>query len=269
MRNYTLNIRLAAVLVAPLLLACGSDNTGGGTTYAMVPTCSGAGQVLSTDTTGQLVCKVLPAGAVGLPACDSANKALTADGTNASCTDLNAVDDTSKTYLETLSNVEKKIKDYSTQLDMLGAGPASQSYYVGMSKGAATTGRITSGTKVGIPAATAICTNDYGAGAHMCSVYEIYYSTTLMKLPLDATTDIPDPGGWVYMQSWRNSTATTVEPNAGLADNCAGYTSNDDGIANKWNGTRFQFATTFSTVRVPKFFANTLCNTARPIACCR
>lgn len=266
MRNYTLNIRLAAVLVAPLLLACGSDNTGGGTTYAAVPICTGVNQVLSTDTTGQLVCVDLPAGSAGLPECKPLTEALTADGTTFSCTNLNAVDDATKTLLETLTGIEKKIEDYGTQLNTLGAGPGAQAYYRGLTPAAtATTGRITSGNLVGIPAATAKCVAEFGAGAHMCTVYEIYYSASLEK-GLVKDTKVT-PGGWVYQQSWRSASANPTEMDAGLADNCAGYTY--DATAANWNGARFEWDTNSASVFTPRIFANTMCNTSLPIACCK
>ena len=98
MRNYTLNIRLAAVMVAPLLLACGSDNTGGGTTYAAFPDCKGeANQALATDSTGQLVCRTLPAGTASVPDCSGPDVALTYGPSGFSCVPRNVVDASTKT----------------------------------------------------------------------------------------------------------------------------------------------------------------------------
>lgn len=267
MRNYTLNIRLAAVLVAPLLLACGSDNQGGGgTVLATFPDCGGAAdQVLSTDSTGQLVCKTIPSGASALPDCEPNTQALTANGTKASCDNLNIVDATTQNLLTTLNMIEAKVIDYGNQLNIVGTGANAQANYVGLSKTVMTKGRITSGTAVGIPAATAVCKADYGVGAHMCTVYEIYYSAALQK-NIDPEVNIV-PGGWVYMQSWRHNQATPSEVNAGLADNCGGYTAETD--TNAWNGTKFEWSVNTSNIRVPKFFANTLCSETFPIACCR
>lgn len=267
MRNYTLNIRLAAVLVAPLLLACGSDNQGGGgTVLATVPDCGGAAdQVLSTDSTGQLVCKTIPSGAAALPDCEPNTQALTANGTKATCDDLNIVDATTKTLLTTLNTIESTIIDYGTQLTTVGTAGNSQAVYVGLTKNATTKGRITSGTAVGIPAATALCRAEYGVGAHMCNVYEIYYSAAIQK-NLEQGVNVT-PGGWVYMQSWRHDQAAPSEVAAGLADNCGGYTA--ETATNNWNGTRFEWSGNADLINVPKFYANTLCTETLPIACCR
>ncbi|HRI49683.1 MAG TPA: hypothetical protein PLW65_05830 [Pseudomonadota bacterium] len=268
MRNYTLNIRLAAVMVAPLLLACGSDNQGGGTTYVTVPDCGGAtNQVLSTDSTGQLVCRSLPAGAVSLPDCKPNTEALTSDGVTPTCTNRDVVDASTQTLLDTLTMVEKQIVDAGTKITALGSGPSSQAAYVGLTKNSYT-GRFVSGQAVGIPAATALCAGDFGVGAHMCTVYELYYSAALLK-NLDPTVDI-SPGGWVYMQSWRHAPVNPTEISAGLADNCAGYTYTFAATDTyQWNGTTFAWTVDASGVRVPKFYANTQCNTSQPIACCR
>jgi len=276
MRNYIKNIRLSAVIVAPLLLACGSDNTGG-STFVTVPDCGGmTGQVLTTDSTGQLACKPLPAGAVSLPACAPDTEALTADGSVLTCTPRNTVDQTTQMYLTTLTMIEQQIKDYGTQITRVGAGPGAQAIYVGPSK-QATSGKIAFGTAVtGVAAAAAQCAGDYGAGAHMCTVYELAYSAALGK-NLDANTDVA--ASWVYMQTWRTpgsttmypGTPTTPDPYAGLSDNCGGYTSNAAGGAgtNMWTGTSFRFAQQFNQVHVPKFYADSSCDTVQPIACCK
>lgn len=265
MRNYTLNIRLAAVMVAPLLLACGSDNTGGGTTYVTVPDCGGAtNQVLTTDSQGQLKCVTLPAGAVSLPDCKPNTEALTSDGVTPSCTNRDVVDASTQTLLTTLTNVEKQIVDAGTKITALGSGPSSQAAYVGLTKNSYT-GRFLSGAAVGIPAAAALCAGDFGAGAHMCTVYELYYSAALLKT-LDTTVDVA-PGGWAYMQTWRHAAANPVELSAGLADNCGGYTT--ETVANQWSGTTFAWTVNLRGLRVPKFYANTSCTTSQPIACCR
>jgi len=276
MRNYTLNIRLAAVMVAPLLLACGSDNTGGGMNYVTVPDCGGAAnQVLTTDSTGQLKCQALPAGAVTLPDCSTvAGQALTADGTQPSCTNLNTVDAATQTLLMTLSDVEKKVVDYGTQLTTLGTAPGSQAAYVGLTT-AMTNGRITytdanNVTTVGIPAATNRCVKEFGSGSHMCTVFELYYSAAILKNLVQNMNNQITPGGWAYMQSGRSGSANPMEPNNGLADNCAGYTYTFAATdTNQWEGTTFQWAQDSSGVNVVKFFANTLCNVNQPIACCR
>jgi hypothetical protein len=280
MRNYTLNIRLAAVMVAPLLLACGSNGTGS-SGYVTVPNCMGAAnQVLTTDSTGQLVCQALPAGAVSLPACQANVEALTADGTNLSCAPLNNVDSTTQGFLTTLSMIESQIQMDQATITKIGAGPAAQAIYVGPSK-QATTGRIMYGTATpGVAAAAAQCANDYGAGAHMCTVYEMYYSVALLK-NVAATTDIA--ASWVYMQSWKTpgsvaaypaATPSVPSPYQGLSDNCGGYTqatASGGSGSNVWTGTAFNYTAGYLGVMTynPRFVANTSCAMSLPIACCQ
>ena len=115
-----------------------------------------------------------------------------------------------KTLLDTLTQVEQKIVDYGDKVTKLGTGPGTgglrrsdqdQRHWPHHFGGA---GRH--------PAATrAVCVGDYGAGSHMCTVYELYYSAALLQKPR------PDgrhraPGGWVYMQSWRHAPATPSSP---------------------------------------------------------
>lgn len=275
MRNFSLNIRLSAVLFAPLLLACGSNNTGG-STYVTVPDCGGAAnQVLTTDSTGQLVCKTLPGGSVSLPACAQDTEALTADGSTLSCTPRNTVDSTTQQYLTTLTMIEQQIKDYGTQINHIGAGPGAQAIYVGLST-KPTTGRIAFGTATpGVAAAAAQCAGDYGAGAHMCTVYELYYSASLQK-NLDGMTDVGP--AWAYMQSWKTPTSlvgyptatpTVPDPYQGLSDNCGGYTSASPSAPTAWTGTSFKYAVALSGSHVPQFYGDTSCATSQPIACCK
>src|SRR5205814_849644 len=119
--------------------------------------------------------------------------------------------------------------------------------------------------------------------AHMCTVYELYYSAALVK-NLDPMADVS--GAWAYMQSWKTPGSTppagqassyptavpsVPDPYAGLSDNCGGYTSATAGGAgtNQWTGTTFRYTTDYQTVRVPKFYADSNCATSQPIACCK
>ena len=259
MRKYILNIRLAAVMAAPLLLACGSNSSSGGTTYVAVPDCGGAAnQVLTTDATGQLQCQPLPAGALTLPDCTTpAGQALTSDGNQPSCDSLNTIDANTQTLLNTLTDIEKKIMDYGTMITAYQTAAGGPAVYVGLTA-TTTTGRIayTDANNVkslGIAAASNICAKEFGVRSHMCTAYELYYSAA--KLKFSATTDI-NPGGWAYMQSGRYSTTSPLEADNGMADNCGGYTT--ETATNNWNGTEFVWKDAINRgIKVPHFYGNT------------
>jgi hypothetical protein len=188
------------------------------------------------------------------------------------------VDSTTQGFLTTLTMIESQIQMDMATITKIGAGPAAQAIYVGPSK-QATAGRIMYGTATpGVAAAAAQCANDYGAGAHMCTVYEIYYSVALLK-NVAATTDIP--ASWVYMQSWKTPGSVTKYPGVptvpspyqGLSDNCGGYTQATTGGpgTNVWTGTAFNYTAGYLGVSTynPRFVASTSCATSLPIACCQ
>ena len=269
MSNRTFKTRLSAWMFAPLLVACGSEGAGGSTTLVMIPACAAKpGSVLSTDSTGNLICKELPAGAVSLPNCKPDSEALTSDGKTVFCTNRNNETNESRTALENISKAETLVTDYGTRINALGTGPGAKALYVGNTT-ATSNGRIDGkggATDFGLQAAAKICAAQFGAGARMCTVYDIYHSITGGKIPQNV--DIPK--AWVYMQSWKTPIAGPTEPTAGLNDNCAGYTypTGDK----KWVGTAFSYANVAGTGNyAPKFFsgADAPCNVALPIACCK
>ena len=219
------------------------------------------------------------AGAVSLPDCTTpAGQALSSDGNQPFCDTLNTVDATTQSLLATLTDVEMKIIDYGNKISAYQTSAGGRAVYVGLTPlASATNGRITytdanNVTTTGLTAATNLCVKSYGARAHMCTVYEIYYSaaTSNPKLLQGAGNDI-NPGGWVYMQSGRSSTTTPLEPDNGMADNCGGYTYTFTGTdTNQWNGTEFQWIDAIGRgFKVAHFYGNTPCNAVKPIACCK
>ena len=155
MRNHIVKTGLVALAFAPLLAACGQENSGGGGGFVTVPSCGQNGQVLSTDSSGQLICKDLPTGTVTVPNCDPDLKALTSDGKSLFCADRNTVDANTSSALIKLQQLEKDVTTYNNIINMLGTGSSARARYVG-STTAMTTGRITSGAQVGVAAATAV-----------------------------------------------------------------------------------------------------------------
>ncbi len=131
---------------------------------------------------------------------------------------------------------------------------------------AMTSGNIMSGTSRGIPAASAICAAQFGTGAYMCSVYDIYMNVARDKIKSSDTV----AKSWVYMQSWKDPAGSAVT-RTGLNDNCGSYMSNaSTGIY----GTAFEWTALTNGAKAMKFSSGgtapnaALCNANLPIACC-
>ena len=118
---------------------------------------------------------------------------------------------------------------------------------------------------IGLSAAANNCAAQFGAGAKMCTIYDIVSSVadgTITPAKTIATS-------WVYAANWKDPIGTpNSEPKAGLSDNCAGYTypTGDK----KWAGTAFTWAqVTFTGRFAPKFVSDSKCSDLKPIACCK
>jgi hypothetical protein len=157
-------------------------------------------------------------------------------------------------------------------VDLLKSGGGSLGKYVGLTP-TAVNGAMDSGNgqnPKGLASAATLCTNTYGAGAHMCSVLEIYESAATGVFTQQADV-AAGAGGWVYMEGWNGEPVAggaASEPGAGLTDNCASYTyPTGDRF---WKGTAFQWATqTFSGIKMPKLNVAVGCATKLPIVCCK
>ena len=266
MQNVFSKARLAAALLAPLLFACGSEGAGGGGGFLQVPDCQGTGKVLSTDSSGQFVCKDLPAGAVSLPDCLPDVEALTADGKTLSCTNRNVVDVATKTALDKLVTIEKLIKDYGTTVSMIMGGPGANVAFKGVTD-VPVNGAMDSGNgqnPKGIGSATTMCVAKFGAGARMCTVYDIYNA----KARGSIGPTLVQAKAWVYMASGKNPGGSTNEGDQSLNDNCGAYTYPT--ADTKWQGTAVEISSqAFTTSQVLRFWGNTPCSTKLPIACCQ
>jgi len=292
MRNQITTTRLLASLVVPLLFACGAENSGGGGGFVQVPQCDTVGQVLSTDSSGQLICKPLPAGALVLPPCRKYADALTSDPKAIlplECTPRNNESAASTKALENLESSEKLINDYTTRLGKINTGPAARAVYCGQSPQQVTNGAaLSDGGADGIPAATSICSKvaACGANARMCSVYDMYYSVASGVINNGA--DVPK--SWVYMASWSQEWVDPAQSQggSGQSDNCGGFTYPT--ADRKWYGTAVEWkvsgtgkkallfhsgpgsvliptATNANTVATNSFAVP--CSSKLPIACCK
>ncbi|MFO0577655.1 MAG: hypothetical protein U1A78_26925 [Polyangia bacterium] len=137
--------------------------------------------------------------------------------------------------------------------------------FAGLSQQLAT-GRVASFGLVGLPAAAASCEAEFGAGAHMCSPYELHLSASLGVIrPADVIAR-----SWVYFPAWNRSAAlTSVDRDAGLGDTCAGFINFTSYLG--YRGVILEWTTlpTGATGFVFHGGDDARCYNRLPIACCR
>jgi len=276
MRKEIFNVGLTICAIAPLLVGCGANNAGG--TVEIPMNCPGNGQVLTTDSSGQFQCVSLPPGVVSIPKCDPNFDALTTDGSTLSCDSRNNETSQTSAAITQLKDVEQKVIDYGTTITMLGSGGmGAKAFFQGET--AATTlynGTFAANGATGMRNAAAICAAQFGTGAHMCTVYEMYQSVVYAGGPagdkFNPAANLPQ--AWVYMEGQNSyspfTTTTKNEPNAGLTDNCASgqYGTADQG----WKGTVVSWeALQYNNQMALKFTsgAGVPCSATFPIACCK
>ena len=129
-----------------------------------------------------------------------------------------------------------------------------------------TAGRITrAGQPAGLLSAHALCADEY-PGAHLCSGFELYASEIT-----DAFKKTPMPAAWAYHPSWKAPIAGAKDADAGLADNCGGYTYDKDDRG--YSGIAAQYGSLDGVSGMLTLALNggpaALCSTVRPLACCK
>lgn len=164
-----------------------------------------------------------------------------------------------------ITNAQTNITNLQTMVTQVQSGGGTRSRYVGQSSVRAT-GDVKTGTLEGIRAANKLCENDYGAGSHTCTPFEIYESV-IVGDKLDGTADVGPL--MVYMAAWVPPFAAGgTEPTAGLSENCGGHTYGTGD--RRWHNTAFTFAVpTGGTIRVPRFDASVSCANMYFLACCK
>lgn len=264
MRTSNKKLYLAACLVAPLM-ACGSESTGG--TQVKLPDNCTNGQVLTTDSAGQLVCTSLPVGSQKLPECQPFVEALSSeDGATVKCVARNNENPGGSDAVKAVNQISTTLSTINTTVNNLLGQRQTYGVFKGLTT-AKTTGAISSNGKTGILGAADVCATQYGAGAYMCSVYDMYMNVARGKIK---DTDSVAKS-WVYMQSWKDPSSSTPTITVGLSDNCASYTSSGN---TTYYGTAVEWTTLSSGSKGLKFNAgnvapNTaLCSDMLPIACC-
>lgn len=152
-----------------------------------------------------------------------------------------------------------------TQLTCVTATP-SRALYVGNTT-AVTNGRIqAAGTPTGLRSAAKLCSYQFGAGAHMCTMQELYDSVLSGALNENNTM----AAAWIYFPSWNEPTAGAALAGNGQADNCAGYTYPTADL--KWQGMTASWDTIAATSAkslIWKGGSQASCNMSLPIACCK
>jgi hypothetical protein len=204
-------------------------------------------QILSTDGAGQLICKDVVA---GLPSCRKYSEALTSDGQLLSCTPRNNEDSSITTALNNLEASEPLIRDYALRVPKL---RNARAVYCGQTAAQPSAAFSDNGLS-GLAAAASLCSkvSACGAGARMCSVYDMFYSVASGAIK---QTDFFNKA-WVYQASWALEFADMSLRNRdygrGLADNCGGYTygSGDRG----WYGTAVEWGNCSSGQRALQFY---------------
>ena len=266
---------------APILMGANDTNYGTSVNELIVnalPKC-GDTEYLMYSASG-LVCKPIVGTMLSVPDCNKSGQLLTATkvegGTVFSCTDkgsesLDATDITTiNTTYSTLTNLNTTL----TQIEMAGGMRGTAAKFCGVTTGT-TNGAIVGNGQTGVAGAAYLCSQvaACGAGARMCSVYDMYNSVANGTI----TQATQFNRAWVFMASWQNFSSTATDPAAGQNDNCGGYTYPT--ADREWSGTQVAWDFTISknpagptTIKALKFFtriANAACNDTRPIACCK
>jgi hypothetical protein len=245
---------------APPTCAAGKVLTSDGTTLSCVdqpvvptPPACGASQVL-TSMGGALAC----VNTLAVPTCTS-GQVLTGNGTSLSCvTPVSFPTCTSGQFLSF----------NGTALSCGGVPPARPTYL-----GNTTTtsnGRITrTGTPVGIESANGLCSDQYGAGAHMCTIDEMVGAYGTGGITATTTT----ARAWVLNFTTVDTTSFATS-NYGYSLNCASYTYGTGD--HPWGGTSGEWSINSATgLRSFQFRwgvssgNGTPCNVTLPTACCR
>jgi hypothetical protein len=267
----------AATLVLVAVAGCGEYN------FTPIPTCTGS-QVLTGD--GKNLKCVEPGSTnnngndagnqptpdmagqnnqLHVPACGD-GRCLTGenDGT-LMCVDITTTNQTLIQLINDVTTLKNQVNSLQKEVDMISGGGGVASW-VGNST-ATTVGRIVhANADVGLASAAATCADDFGAGAHMCTVYEMYGSVANGKITSKTTV----PKAWVYFPSWQSPIASPQNPLGGNSDNCSSYTypTND----RHWAGIAVEWRMNFQGDASGFWWhggTEALCNGALPIACCK
>jgi hypothetical protein len=198
---------------------------------------------------GTFVCKQLPPQMLSIPDCKPGT-VLSAQGGVFTCqAQTTALSDSLMTTSAQYDQLEKDI----AALPIGG----TRTPFVGVTK-------LTTTADTGIAAANARCADEF-PDARMCSVYDLY--DTVIMGRLHAADRIPK--SWIYFPAWNRPLPGAVNPDDGLADNCAGFTYGADDKG--WSGMAGEWTVLPSGDAGFKFHGGSAapCSAPLPIACCK
>lgn len=254
MRNETMK----AALLAAMALSAGCDPP----SEQVLPACPDR-QAIGFDDSGNPSCQEL--GQHGdpppLPVC-TRDEALTLEGGAVRC-----VQRSNATGLQAIG---EQAADLTAVLDQAlraldGVRPRAVATFAGLTK-RTSTGRTVFGGQVGLRAAALSCEQEFGAGSHLCTPYELHLSASLGVI---RPTDVLERS-WVYFPAWNRSTAlVNADRDAGLGDTCAGFIY--ELSATGYRGVQLEW-TMLPTGATGFLFHggdDARCTSPLPLACCR
>lgn len=272
-RTIFLTSLTTALLAVPLLVGCGNNSTGtivtvpaGGIT---LPDCLD-GQLIAVDATRTMSCTQALTAGLAPPDCSVvANSALNAYDGILECMPKGAGG--TNAGLKTIIN--KAASDTATienTINSIKGGGATAKYCGQYNLGGTNNpnGAITGGNGItGIAGAANLCAGvqGCGAGAHMCTVYELYESVAAGTV----TAAMNISQSWVHMSSWQWNGGNAA--NTGLNDNCGDWTYPTGDRA--WYGTTVEWKAAITGPKALHFAgasstAGISCASRFPIACC-
>ncbi len=260
-----------ALLAVPLLAGCGNNSTGsmvvvppGGIT---LPECLD-GQLIAVDGQRNMSCTQALTAGLAPPDCGaSAGLVLNAYDGKLEC--MPKGNGTTNTGLRTV--IDKVVSDTNTieqTINSIKGGGASAKYCGQYTAAQNPNGAISGNGVTGVAGAANLCAQvaGCGAGAHMCTVYEMYESVAAGHI----TAAMNIGQSWVHMSSWQhNGIAGQATPNNGLSDNCGGWTYPTGDL--KWYGTTVEWKAAQTGPKALHFASGpgvVGCAQRFPIACC-
>jgi hypothetical protein len=269
--NNRVNSFKYAFVLAPLLAAgCGGSGGTGGTISLpgglTFPDCT-EGQLIGTDNSGKLSCLNAPSGKVDFPSSCGTNQAFNSDGSTVTCVDK-AVGGGTNPLNTKIDTLIKTTDDLTTKATAIKNGSGKVPTFAGVTD-VTTNGNMAAvaGVDNGLAGGTKLCTDKYGAGAHMCSMNEIYMSA--VQGVINSTKNIVSKA-WIWAPSWTSPLGTGFNGTLGYGDNCGTYTypTGDK----QWSGIAVSTGANEQTTRWGIRFhggADARCSATLPVACCK
>lgn len=262
-----------ALVALPLLASCGG-NVGTAQVLVdpnglMLPDCQD-GQLIGVNPDKSLTCVSALSGMLAPPTCTAGQVLTSMKNSVSGQNELSCVNTGSGINdVATQTRITKATTDITnlqTMVTQITTGGGIRSRYVGASTVTSYGNLAGPNSSRGPRAGNLICAAQYGVNAHICTPFEIYESVVVG----DVLTGTADVGPlMVYMAAWVPPFGGAgSEPNAGLSDNCGGFTY--ETAHAEWRNTFFSFAVPAGgTVRVPRFSANIPCGNVASLACCK